>query len=48
MVGFTTTLAATAATFSVATAYDIPANLQKIYDAHKVRIPLPCQPLPTH
>ncbi|KAK7726715.1 hypothetical protein SLS57_003276 [Botryosphaeria dothidea] len=35
MVGFTTTLAATAATFSVATAYDIPANLQKIYDAHK-------------
>ncbi|GME64100.1 uncharacterized protein LTHEOB_7439 [Neofusicoccum parvum] len=35
MFSFSTTLAATAAAFSVVSAYDLPANLQQIYDAHK-------------
>lgn len=36
MISFTSTLAAAAAVFSVTSAYDIPDNLQRIYDAHKV------------
>lgn len=36
MISFTSTLAAAAAIFSITSAYDIPDNLQRIYDAHKV------------
>ncbi|KAF4542709.1 uncharacterized protein LTHEOB_7439 [Lasiodiplodia theobromae] len=35
MISFTSTLTAAAAVFSITSAYDIPDNLQRIYDAHK-------------